>query len=135
MFLFFYRNEIEFTSGFPSEFVTYLNYCKSLRFDETPDYSYLRKLFRDLFIREGYVYDDVFDWSVVKRRLDKESAGKAAVANEAAKEAVVGDELKNSSSHRDSETKTPALTSPAEDIKGSETPASTTAIPGIQREG
>ena len=52
--------------GFPSEFATYLNYCRSLRFDDKPDYGYLRKLFRDLLIREGMQYDYVFDWSVLK---------------------------------------------------------------------
>jgi casein kinase I family protein HRR25 len=50
--------------AFPNEFAIYLNYCRSLRFDDKPDYSYLRKLFRDLFIREGFQYDYVFDWSI-----------------------------------------------------------------------
>jgi hypothetical protein len=27
---------------------------------------YLRKLFRDLFIREGFQYDYVFDWTILK---------------------------------------------------------------------
>jgi casein kinase I family protein HRR25 len=31
---------------------------------DKPDYLYLRKLFRDLLVREGYQYDYVFDWSV-----------------------------------------------------------------------
>lgn len=53
--------------GFPNEFAIYLNYCRSLRFDDKPDYSYLRKLFRDLFVREGFQYDYVFDWSVQQR--------------------------------------------------------------------
>ena len=39
--------------GFPSEFVTYFQYCRSLRFDDKPDYSYLRKQLRDLFTCEG----------------------------------------------------------------------------------
>ncbi|KAJ3216520.1 serine/threonine protein kinase [Clydaea vesicula] len=52
--------------GYPNEFAIYLNYSRSLRFDDKPDYNYLRKLFRDLFIREGYHYDYVFDWTVVK---------------------------------------------------------------------
>ncbi|KAG0182946.1 serine/threonine protein kinase [Apophysomyces sp. BC1021] len=56
---------------FPSEFAIYLNYTRSLRFDDKPDYSYLRKLFRDLFVREGFQYDYVFDWTVLK--VDKES--------------------------------------------------------------
>jgi hypothetical protein len=39
--------------GYPSEFASYFHYCRSLRFDDKPDYSYLKRLFRDLFIREG----------------------------------------------------------------------------------
>ena len=49
--------------GFPAEFRLFLNYTRSLRFDDKPDYSYLRKLFRDLFVREGFQYDYMFDWS------------------------------------------------------------------------
>ncbi|KAG0235899.1 serine/threonine protein kinase [Actinomortierella wolfii] len=52
--------------GFPQEFAIYLNYVRSLRFDDKPDYSYLRKLFRDLFVREGFQYDYVFDWTIYK---------------------------------------------------------------------
>jgi casein kinase I family protein HRR25 len=55
--------------GFPNEFAIYLNYCRSLRFDDKPDYSYLRKIFRDLFVREGHMYDYVFDWSVQQRNM------------------------------------------------------------------
>ena len=46
----------------PEEFNTYLNYCRSMKFEEKPDIAYLRKLFRDLFHRMGYSYDFVFDW-------------------------------------------------------------------------
>lgn len=56
--------------GFPSEMAIYLNCCRSLRFDDKPDYSYLRKLFRDLFVREGFQYDYVFDWSIQQRSED-----------------------------------------------------------------
>lgn len=42
--------------GFPGEFATYLNFTRSLRFDDKPDYVYLRQLFRNLFHRESYVY-------------------------------------------------------------------------------
>jgi casein kinase I homolog HRR25 len=70
--------------GFPSEFGIFLNYCRALRFDDKPDYSYLRKLFRDLFVREGFQYDYVFDWSVQQRTDDKakQSAVKRAPAPE-----------------------------------------------------
>lgn len=52
--------------SFPPEFMSYFHYCRSLRFDDKPDYSYLKRLFRDLFIREGYQFDYVFDWTVLK---------------------------------------------------------------------
>lgn len=52
--------------GFPEEFAIYLNYVRSLKFDDKPDYPYLRKLFRDLFLREGYQYDHVYDWTILK---------------------------------------------------------------------
>lgn len=62
--------------GFPTEMAIYLNCCRSLRFDDRPDYSYLRKLFRDLFVREGYQYDYVYDWSIQPReRVEHPSAG------------------------------------------------------------
>jgi len=78
--------------GFPNEFPIYLNYCRSLRFDDKPDYSYLRKLFRDLFVREGFQYDYVFDWSVQpkvpgmeeqqRRRAEQDAAATAAARGE-----------------------------------------------------
>uniref|UniRef100_A0A8C7M2B1 non-specific serine/threonine protein kinase n=1 Tax=Oncorhynchus kisutch TaxID=8019 RepID=A0A8C7M2B1_ONCKI len=55
--------------GYPSEFSTYLNFCRSLRFDDKPDYSYLRQLFRNLFHRQGFSYDYVFDWNMLKFEL------------------------------------------------------------------
>ncbi|KAL4190351.1 hypothetical protein AMTRI_Chr07g24280 [Amborella trichopoda] len=50
----------------PSEFISYFHYCRSLRFEDKPDYSYLKRLFRDLFIREGCQFDYVFDWTILK---------------------------------------------------------------------
>ncbi|XP_034691563.1 casein kinase 1-like protein 7 isoform X1 [Vitis riparia] len=52
--------------SYPSEFTSYFHYCRSLRFEDKPDYSYLKRLFRDLFIREGYQFDYVFDWTILK---------------------------------------------------------------------
>ncbi|XP_038885876.1 casein kinase 1-like protein 1 [Benincasa hispida] len=43
--------------GYPSEFASYFRYCRSLRFDDKPDYAYLKRIFRDLFIREGFQFD------------------------------------------------------------------------------
>nr|CAD2204895.1 unnamed protein product [Meloidogyne enterolobii] len=53
----------ELCSGFPDAFARYLNYCKGLSFEEEPDYDYLRQLFKQLFSRQGFAYDYVFDWN------------------------------------------------------------------------
>ncbi|CAN3365061.1 casein kinase I homolog Hrr25p [Diutina catenulata] len=59
------------TKGLPNEFLEYMDYIKTLRFDDKPDYPYLRKLFRDLFKRENYRYDYVFDWTLYKFQQEK----------------------------------------------------------------
>jgi casein kinase 1 epsilon len=46
----------------PDEFVTYFNYCHKLSFEEKPDYMYLRRLFKNLFTRQGFQLDYQFDW-------------------------------------------------------------------------
>lgn len=59
--------------GLPTEFVHYLNYTKSLRFEDKPDYNYLRRLFRDVFNKEHYVYDYIFDWALHKQQLQQKN--------------------------------------------------------------
>lgn len=52
--------------GFPPEFALYFNYVRSLGFEERPDYAYLRKIFRNVYIRERFKNDDIFDWTNVE---------------------------------------------------------------------
>lgn len=54
----------ELCTGLPVEFQDYLVYCRGLRFDETPDYAYLRGLFSSLMESKGFVNDGMFDWMV-----------------------------------------------------------------------
>jgi hypothetical protein len=49
--------------GLPDAFTNYFQSVRTLKFDDRPNYSYLRKIFRNLFIREGFQYDHVFDWT------------------------------------------------------------------------
>ncbi|XP_074040784.1 casein kinase I isoform X3 [Leptinotarsa decemlineata] len=49
--------------GYPEEWGIYLKYVRNLEFTETPDYDYLRKLFKDLFIKKGFNDDGIFDWT------------------------------------------------------------------------
>ncbi|KAL0904075.1 hypothetical protein M5K25_026146 [Dendrobium thyrsiflorum] len=50
----------------PVEFASYFHYCHSLTFDQRPDYGFLKRLFRDLFSRDGYEFDYIFDWTILK---------------------------------------------------------------------
>lgn len=67
--------------GYPSEFGTYLNFCRSLKFEDRPDYTYLRQLFRSLFHKLGYTYDYVFDWNTsrIQSSSSADQAGQGAV--------------------------------------------------------
>nr|XP_051683751.1 casein kinase I [Oryctolagus cuniculus] len=60
--------------GFPEEFATYLKYCRGLKFEEAPDYTYLRQLFRNLFGTLNYQYDYAFDWTVLKQKTTAQAA-------------------------------------------------------------
>lgn len=41
----------------PSQFVSYFNYVKNLKFEDKPDYSFLRKLFKDIMKQFNYEHD------------------------------------------------------------------------------
>ncbi|XP_046389449.1 casein kinase I-like isoform X2 [Ischnura elegans] len=56
----------ELCKGYPGEFSVFLDHCRSLKFEERPDYSFLRQMFRTLFHRQGFTYDYVFDWNMLK---------------------------------------------------------------------
>ena len=56
----------ELCKGYPEEFPAYFTYCRKLAFDEKPDYAFLRKLFKDLFLKRGYEYDYLYDWLLPK---------------------------------------------------------------------
>jgi len=69
----------ELCAGYPEPFAQYLNYCKSLGFEETPDYAHLRQLFRNLFHRQGFTYDYVFDWNLLMFHQKATSNGTATI--------------------------------------------------------
>lgn len=57
--------------GVPTEFVTYLTYCRNMKFDEKPDYLFLKNLFKDLTTRSRFEYDHVYDWNIVAQEKKK----------------------------------------------------------------
>lgn len=48
----------------PRDLTLYFDHVRSLGLNEKPKYAYLRKIFRDLFVRRGFAYDRVYDWSI-----------------------------------------------------------------------
>ena len=54
------------TRGLPEEFHQYLSYCRALKFEEKPDYNYLRKLFKDALYRNNFEVDYMYDWVIRK---------------------------------------------------------------------
>lgn len=51
--------------GLPNEIQQYMTYVKNLKYDEKPDYSFLKKIFKERFVKEGYEYDYVYDWILI----------------------------------------------------------------------
>jgi len=54
-------NAEDLCEGLPQQFAVYFDYIRSLDFNEKPKYSYLRRIFRNLFVCEGFDYDHIFD--------------------------------------------------------------------------
>jgi serine/threonine protein kinase len=48
----------------PVEFRTFLESCRSLAFHDKPNYDQYLNLFNNLFLRQGFENDLVFDWEV-----------------------------------------------------------------------
>ncbi|UJR36128.1 hypothetical protein I4U23_028863 [Adineta vaga] len=62
----------------PEEFAKYLKYVRNLDFFETPNYEYLRKLFKDLMDSRNYVCDYNFDWvEKMRPNPNQSTAGKS----------------------------------------------------------
>ncbi|OHS98493.1 hypothetical protein TRFO_35059 [Tritrichomonas foetus] len=50
--------------GIPEEFAIFLQQVRSLRFEDEPDYAFYKKLFRTLYMKNNYLYDMKYDWSI-----------------------------------------------------------------------
>jgi serine/threonine protein kinase len=70
-------------AGCPKEFSEYLSYCRSLKFEASPNIKYLRQLFRDLYTNQGFPLntfgDADWDWN---RLTDGNPPASSSSANE-----------------------------------------------------
>jgi casein kinase I family protein HRR25 len=66
----------ELFKNLPKQYLTIYNYIHSLKFNEKPDYIYIRSQIRSIFLKYNYKYDYIYDWYRIAKRmktiLDKE---------------------------------------------------------------
>ena len=86
--------------GIPEEFEVFINSVKCLGYSDEPDYASYRKLFRQLFIKNGFFYDYVFDWSKTKitRSFNTNSMSQYKLISKTAASKTVADKNTRSNS-------------------------------------
>lgn len=56
--------------GYPEEFAFYMEYCKNLTFEQNPDYSKIRRIFKELYHKCGFEHDFIYDWTIQRYRVE-----------------------------------------------------------------
>ena len=59
--------------GLPKQFHLYLSHCRGLKFEEKPNYSYLRSLFQDLQKNMNNNCDKIMSWNIQSVVTDEET--------------------------------------------------------------
>ena len=49
--------------GLPSQLKVFLRYCRELKFEDTPDYKFIKNTLTEIATDEGFTFDNVFDWT------------------------------------------------------------------------
>ena len=60
----------ELCSDCPEEIGQYITYVKNLKFDEEPNYNYLKNLFYEILNKTGNKFDYLYDWDNTKTIID-----------------------------------------------------------------
>lgn len=69
----------ELCNGTPIELMQILKYCKNLRFEEDPDYTYIKGQLKNMFINNAFDYDFIFDWdSLIPKKNSPAIGGNSA---------------------------------------------------------
>lgn len=58
--------------GLPEAFSKFLYYCRRLEFEATPDYEYLRSLFRNYFCEQNYNKNIKLEWYNIELNVSKD---------------------------------------------------------------
>jgi len=64
----------ELCKGHPPEFKEFMEYCRSLKFEQDPDYKFIIGLFEKCMIRHGYDLKSMdYTWKINRLSKDKEA--------------------------------------------------------------
>lgn len=64
----------ELCKGYPPEFKEFMEYCRSLKFEEDPDYKYIVGIFEKCMTRHGYDLKSTdYTWKQNRLSKDKEA--------------------------------------------------------------
>ena len=56
-------NSKELCIGLPNQFYLFVDYCRQLKFDEEPNYEYLKGLLIEIMNNNSFGFDYIYDWS------------------------------------------------------------------------
>ena len=63
----------ELCNGLPEETIKFIQYARDMRFEDKPNYSYLRGLMRKIAIKNGLKMDyNRFDWLIPKENKEED---------------------------------------------------------------
>ena len=66
--------------GYPNEFLEFFTHCSSMSFEDRPDYRYLKRILKELFEKQGYEDDGLYDWDAIKKQEGETGVGGAAAS-------------------------------------------------------
>jgi serine/threonine protein kinase len=64
---------VDLCQGLPEELTDYFKYVKNMKFEEEPDYLYLKGLFKQIMEKNSFVHDYNFDWVEFEENTRKSS--------------------------------------------------------------
>ena len=56
-------NSKDLCIGLPNEFYQFVDYCRNLKFEEEPDYEFLKNLLKKVMSDNEFKFDYIYDWS------------------------------------------------------------------------
>jgi serine/threonine protein kinase len=74
--------EDDLCCGLPDEIKLFVSYIKNLKFEEEPDYNYLKGLFISVLSRNELKNDLLFSWTINKKKVSKQEQQKEGYSKE-----------------------------------------------------